>query len=84
MELVSQFEVSRGLILAANDKTVLAANRKVKRNGQTFFFRRYPTHGMAAQTVGYSTSALSQPGLEESLPAKRAESRGRAGGHGRC
>ena len=67
VELVSQFEVSRGLILAANGKTVLAANRKVKRNGQTFFFRRYPTHGMAAQTVGYSTSALSQTGLEESL-----------------
>jgi penicillin-binding protein A len=67
VELVSQFEVSRGLILAANDKTVLAANRKVKRNGQTFYFRRYPTHGMAAQTVGYSTSALSQTGLEESL-----------------
>ncbi len=67
VELVSQFQVSRGLILAANGKTVLAANRHLKRNGQTFFFRRYPSHGLAAQTIGYSTSALSQTGLEESL-----------------
>jgi peptidoglycan glycosyltransferase len=67
IELVSQFQVSRGLILAANDKTLLAANRKIKRNGQSFFFRRYPSHGLAAQTIGYSTSALSQTGLELSL-----------------
>jgi penicillin-binding protein A len=67
IELVSQFQVSRGLILASNGKTLLAADRKVKRNGQTFFFRRYPSHGLAAQTLGYSTSALSQTGLEESL-----------------
>ena len=66
IELVSQFQVSRGLILASNG-TVLAANRKVKRNGQTFFFRKYPHGGFAAQTLGYSTSALSQTGLEESL-----------------
>jgi peptidoglycan glycosyltransferase len=67
IQLVSQFEVARGLIFAANGKTVLAADRKVKRSGQTFFFRRYPSHGLAAQTIGYSTSALSQTGLELSL-----------------
>ena len=67
VELVSQFQVARGLILASNGKTVFAANRKVQRNGQTFYFRRYPAHGLAAQTIGYSTSALSQTGLEESL-----------------
>jgi peptidoglycan glycosyltransferase len=67
IQLVSQFEVARGLITAANGNTVLAANRKVKRNGQTFYFRRYPSHGLAAQTLGYSTSALSQTGLELSL-----------------
>ena len=67
IELVSQFEVSRGLILAANGNTVLAADRKVKRNGQTFYFRHYPSKGLAAQTIGYSTSALSQTGLELSL-----------------
>jgi penicillin-binding protein A len=67
VQLVSQFQVARGLLLASNGKTVLAANRKVKRNGQTFYFRRYPAHGLAAQTIGYSTSAYSQTGLEESL-----------------
>ena len=67
IQLVSQFEVSRGLIFAQNHTTVLAANRKVKRNGQSFYFRRYPSHGLAAQTIGYSTSALSQTGLELSL-----------------
>ena len=67
IELVSQFEVARGLILASDGKTVLAANHKVKRNGQSFYFRRYPSHGLAAQTIGYSTSALSQTGLELSL-----------------
>ena len=58
VELVSQFQVSRGLILAANGKKVLAANRKIKRNGQSFFFRRYPSHGFAAQTIGYSPARL--------------------------
>ena len=67
VELVSQFQVARGLILASNGTTVFAANRKVRRNGQSFYFRRYPAHGLAAQTIGYSTSALSQTGLEESL-----------------
>jgi peptidoglycan glycosyltransferase len=67
VELVSQFEVSRGLILASNGKTVLASNYKKRQSGQTFFFRKYPLNGFAAQTLGYSTSALSQTGLEESL-----------------
>ena len=67
VELVSQFQVARGLIFASNGKTVLAADRRVKRNGQSFYFRRYPSHGLAAQTLGYSTSALSQTGLELSL-----------------
>ena len=39
----------------------------MRRNGQTLYFRRYPTKGLAAQTVGYSTSARTQTGLEESL-----------------
>jgi len=67
VELVAQFQVARGLILASDGKTVLAANRAVKKNGQTFYFRRYPQQGLAAQTIGYSTSALSQTGLEQSL-----------------
>jgi penicillin-binding protein A len=67
VQLVSQFQVARGLILASNGKTVLAKNYKVRKNGQNFYFRRYPQHGLAAQTLGYSTSAFSQTGLEQSL-----------------
>ena len=67
VELVAQFQVARGLILGDNGQTKLAANRRVRRNGQTLYFRRYPTKGLAAQTVGYSTSARTQTGLEESL-----------------
>jgi penicillin-binding protein A len=67
VELVAQFKVARGLILGDNGTTLLAANRKKRVNGQTLFFRRYPQGGLAAQTVGYSTSARTQTGLEESL-----------------
>lgn len=67
IELVSQFEVSRGLILTSNGQTVIAANKRKRQSGQTFFFRKYPLGGFAAQTVGYSTSAFSQTGLESSL-----------------
>ena len=66
VELVSQFQISRGLISTSNGN-VIAANRRVRHNGQSFFFRKYPKNGFAAQTLGYSTSALSQTGLEESL-----------------
>jgi peptidoglycan glycosyltransferase len=67
VELVAQFQVARGLILADNGRTPLAANRRERRNGQTLYFRRYPKKGLVAQTVGYSTSARTQSGLEESL-----------------
>jgi len=67
VELVAQLQVARGLILGDNGRTLFAANRKERRNGQTLFFRRYPQKGLAAQTVGYSTSARTQTGLEESL-----------------
>ncbi|HXY79960.1 MAG TPA: penicillin-binding protein 2 [Gaiellaceae bacterium] len=66
VELVAQFQVARGLILADNGRP-LAADRRVRRNGQTLYFRRYPQKGLAAQVVGYSTSARTQTGLEESL-----------------
>jgi len=66
VELVSSFQVARGLILASNGRK-LAVNRKVRRNGVNLYFRRYPQLGLAAQTIGYSTSARSQTGLELSL-----------------
>ena len=67
IQRVAQFEVARGLILGDNGKTLFAANRPKKVNGTTLFFRRYPEHGLAAQTIGYSTAVRSQTGLEESL-----------------
>jgi peptidoglycan glycosyltransferase len=67
IERVAQFEVARGLILGNDGKTVFAANRPKRVNGNTLFFRRYPEHGLAAQTIGYSTALRSQTGLELSL-----------------
>ena len=36
-------------------------------NGQTLYFRRYPTRGLAAHVVGYSTQVRSRAGLERSM-----------------
>jgi peptidoglycan glycosyltransferase len=63
---VAQFKIKRGLILAS-DGAVLAANRKKKVDGQTFYFRRYPQGDLASNVVGYSTQARSRAGLERSL-----------------
>jgi peptidoglycan glycosyltransferase len=65
IERVAQFEVKRGLIYAADGKTILAANVRKKAAGQTLFFRRYPTHGFASQAIGYSTASRSRAGLEQ-------------------
>ena len=56
---VAQFKIKRGLIRAA-DGTVLAANRRKKVDGQTFYFRRYPQGDLASNIVGYSTQARSR------------------------
>ncbi len=69
IERVAQFRIRRGLIYAADGKTLLAANRAVHRGGETLFFRRYPTNGFASQTVGYSTQGRSRSGLERSQNA---------------
>ena len=67
IERVVQFTIKRGLIEAAGKKTVFATNRKKKVGGQTLYFRRYPQHKLAAQTIGYSTQSRSQSGLERSM-----------------
>src|SRR4051812_8065282 len=64
IQRVAQFEIERGKIFAANGKTVLATNIRVKRGGQTLYFRTYPTHGFASQAIGYSTQSRSRAGLE--------------------
>jgi peptidoglycan glycosyltransferase len=60
---VAQFEIRRGKIYAANG-TVLATNKRKRVNGKTLYFRTYPTHGFASQTIGYSTQVRSRAGLE--------------------
>ncbi|HEY3543633.1 MAG TPA: penicillin-binding protein 2 [Gaiellaceae bacterium] len=68
IQRVVQFTIARGLIYGSGGNFVFAANKKVKKKGaQTLFFRRYPNGGLAAQTIGYSTAARSQTGLEESM-----------------
>jgi peptidoglycan glycosyltransferase len=67
IQRVVQFQIARGLIYGADGKVLFAANRKRKKNGNTLFFRRYPNGGLAAQTIGYSTAARSQAGIEEAL-----------------
>jgi peptidoglycan glycosyltransferase len=62
---VAQFRIERGLIRAA-DGTILAANVKRKVAGQTLYFRTYPTHGLFAHLIGYSTQVRSRAGLEQS------------------
>jgi peptidoglycan glycosyltransferase len=65
--VVRQVTIKRGLIYAANGKTIFATNRKRRVQGRTWYLRRYPTEGLVAATVGYSTIERSRTGLEESL-----------------
>ena len=67
IQRVAQFTIERGKIYAADGKTLLATNRKRIVKGQTLYFRRYPTRGLAAHVVGYSTQVRSRAGLEESM-----------------
>jgi len=69
IERVAQFRIRRGLIYAADGKTVLAKNIAKKSGSSTLYFRTYPTHGFASQTVGYSTQGRSRAGLERSQNA---------------
>ena len=65
--VVRQVTIKRGLIYAANGKTIFATNRKRRVQGRTWYLRRYPTEGLVAHAVGYSTIERSRTGLEKSL-----------------
>jgi len=67
IQRVAQFTIERGKIYAGDGKTLFATNRARKVNGQTLYFRRYPTGGLAAHVVGYSTQVRSRAGLEQSM-----------------
>jgi penicillin-binding protein A len=64
IQRVAQFRIDRGRIYASDGKTVLAQNIKKTSAGQTFYYRTYPTHGLASQVVGYSTIGRSRAGIE--------------------
>jgi peptidoglycan glycosyltransferase len=64
IQRVAQFRIDRGKIYASDGKTVLAQNVKKKSAGQTLYYRKYPSHGLASQAVGYSTVGRSRAGLE--------------------
>ena len=66
IERVAQFTVRRGLITSADGK-LLAARRAVTTDGQTYYFRRYPSGDLVPQVVGYSTQSRSRAGLERSM-----------------
>lgn len=63
---VAQFTIRRGQIYAADGRTVLATNIARRIEGKTFYFRRYPTHGLVPHVVGYSTQSRARAGLERS------------------
>jgi len=63
IQRVAEFKIERGLIRTA-DGTPVATNVRERRDGQTLYSRRYPTHGLAAHIVGYSTQGRSRAGLE--------------------
>ena len=67
IQRVAQFTIERGKIYAGDGKTLFATNKARKVNGQTLYFRRYPTGGLAAHVVGYSTQVRSRAGLEQSM-----------------
>jgi peptidoglycan glycosyltransferase len=66
--IVRELEVRRGLILAADGRTRLAANRRRELpDGRVWWLRRYPRGPLTAHAVGYSTIGRSRTGLELSL-----------------
>jgi peptidoglycan glycosyltransferase len=64
LQAVVQIEIRRGLIYAADGKTLLAANSAHKLGGVTVYQRAYPNRGLASQTVGYSSQGSSRSGIE--------------------
>jgi penicillin-binding protein A len=66
IRLVAQFTIKRGKIYVSDGRTLLATNVTRKRNGQTLYFRRYPTGPIFSDVVGYSTQSRNRTGIEQS------------------
>ena len=67
LQRVAQFTIDRGSILGRDGGLTYAHSVPRKVGGRTLFFSRYPTRGLAAQLVGYSTAVRSRAGLEQSM-----------------
>jgi len=66
--IVKQLTIKRGVIYAADGRTILADVRRRKlKDGRVWYVRRYPQGTLAAHAVGYSTIERSRTGLEETL-----------------
>ena len=59
-----QLQIKRGLIYASNGRTVLASDHARRRNGLTFYLRRYPLGQLFAHAVGYNTVGDGRTALE--------------------
>jgi len=66
LQRVAEFTIDRGRIYTGRSKTLLATNVKRKKNGQTFFYRRYPHGTLAPHVVGYANQSRSRAGIERS------------------
>ena len=66
IKLVADFSIKRGKIRAADGELLATNRRKRTKSGQTIYLRRYPTAGLFAHLVGYSTVSRSRTGLEAS------------------
>jgi peptidoglycan glycosyltransferase len=66
IQRVAEFEIDRGRIFASDGRTVLARNVRKRVGGKSLYFRRYPTGGLFAHAVGYSTQVRFRTGLERS------------------
>jgi peptidoglycan glycosyltransferase len=64
--IINRLTIDRGKFIGA-DGTVLATNRKSHKRGLTIYTRHYPQNDLAPQVIGYSTTAGTTTGLEQSL-----------------
>jgi peptidoglycan glycosyltransferase len=66
VSLIARLTVDRGKFIGA-DRTVLANNRRHRKNGVTTYTRHYPQNDLAPQVIGYATNVGTTTGLEQSL-----------------
>jgi penicillin-binding protein A len=64
--LLEQQKIPRGLILARDGRTVLAANTRVGSRQTRRYVRRYPTASLFSHAVGYSFLERGRSGIEQS------------------